>query len=492
MLNRQWMGLSLSIRINVFWYSTPQRKKYSVCPRHEAIGSSIERFIPEQFRHAHGVHIHAFGRSQRQSRKMGFMGPVIGLRANGEEFPAEISISRVEVDGEKTFIAILRDITERVNLEQERQKFVSLADNSMEFIGMCDMNFTPFYVNEAGMRLVGLDNLAQSIRTPVQEFFFPEDQCFIVDEFFPRVLREGHADVEIRFRHFKSGAAIWMHYNVFFIKDSAGKPVGLATVSRDISMSKQAKAALQDADQRKDEFLAMLAHELRNPLAPIRNAVEIQKIANTDPARITWCTDIIDRQIKHLTGLVDDLLDVSRISRGLIELKKETLEIRDFIQPAVETNQPLIDARRQEFSMTLPPEPLWVEGDRIRLAQIVSNLINNAAKYTQEGGLSGLSVELSEDEVCIRVTDNGCGIDPADLSNLFDLFYQVDRNLDRSQGGLGIGLSLVRSLVEMHGGDVQAFSAGRGQGSEFVVRLPRLIPPKHQRHLTRRCLPPRP
>ena len=242
----------------------------------------------------------------------------------------------------------------------------------------------------------------------------------------------------------------------------------------EVRLAEQAEK-LHDNDLRKDEFLALLAHELRNPLAPIRNAVEIQKFANTDPSRILWCTGIIDRQINHLTGLVDDLLDISRISRGLIELKKETLEIRDFIQPAVETNQPLIDIRRQEFSMTLPQESVWVEGDRIRLAQVVSNLINNAAKYTEEGGRIGLSVELSRDDVRIGVTDSGCGIDPANLSSLFDLFYQADRHLDRSQGGLGIGLSLVRSLVEKHGGDVRAFSSGQGQGSEFVIRLPRLI-----------------
>jgi len=219
----------------------------------------------------------------------------------------------------------------------------------------------------------------------------------------------------------------------------------------------------------------MLAHELRNPLAPIRNAVEIQKLANSDPSRLAWCNEIIERQVEHLTRLVDDLLDMSRISRGLVELKKEPLEIRDFILPAVEACQPLIDARRHIFSLALPPESVWVEGDRIRLAQVVSNLINNAAKYTEEGGHIGLSVEASGSEVCIHISDNGCGIDPADLSHLFDLFYQADRNIDRAQGGLGIGLSLVHNLVALHSGNIQAFSAGRGQGSEFVIRLPRLI-----------------
>ncbi|MGD0960415.1 MAG: PAS domain S-box protein [Methylomonas sp.] len=483
---RNYAGIIESAMDGIITIDTDQRillfnaaaEKMLGCPGHEAIGGSLERFIPERFRRAHGVHIHAFDRSSGISRKMNFLGPVTALRANGEEFPVEISISKIDVEGEKTFIAILRDITERTNLEQERQKFVSLANNSMEFVGMCDMNFTPFYVNEAGLRLVGLDNLTQCIATPVQEFFFPEDQSFILDEFFPRVLREGQADVEIRFRHFKSGAAIWMLYNVFFIKDGAGKQIGLATVSRDISASKQAKEALREADRRKDEFLAMLAHELRNPLAPIRNAVEIQKKSNPDLSRINWSTEIIDRQIKQLTGLIDDLLDVSRISRGLIELNNEPLEIRDFIRLAAETNQPLIDDKRQKFTMMLPAEPLWVEGDRIRLTQIFSNLINNAAKYTQEGGRIELSVELSGDDVRLRVSDNGCGIDPADLTNLFDMFYQANRSLDRAQGGLGIGLSLVHKLVVKHGGEVRAYSAGLGRGSEFVVRLPRLNAPE--------------
>ena len=234
----------------------------------------------------------------------------------------EMRYSPLEWDGPNGYVITLRDITECKSLELERQKFVSLADNSMEFIGMCDMNFIPFYVNQAGMRLVGLDNLAQCIRTPVEEFFFPEDQRYILDEFFPRVLHEGNADVEIRFRHFKSGAAIWMLYNVFFIKDSAGKPVGFATVSRDISAIKQTKEALREADQRKDEFLAMLAHELRNPLTPISNAAQILDSLKLEDPVFSRAKEMIKRQVTHLTHLVDDLLDISRIAHGKILIRK--------------------------------------------------------------------------------------------------------------------------------------------------------------------------
>ncbi len=277
------------------------------------------------------------------------------------------------------------------------------------------------------------------------------------------------------------GSEHWLHWVVLPWTDEHNAIGGIIIACDDIThrkeiqdrLNEQAKL-LQEADRRKDEFLAMLAHELRNPLAPIRNAVQILKKVDSDLARITWCRNVIDRQAEHLIRLVDDLLDVSRINRGLVEIKNEALEIRDFIQPAVETNQPLIDARRQKLSLTLPSEPLWVTGDRVRLTQVVSNLLNNAAKYTETQGNIGLSVEWSGNEVCIRVCDSGCGIDPVDLPHLFDLFYQTERNLDRSLGGLGIGLSIVHDLVKKHGGEIRASSDGLGKGSEFLVRLPRL------------------
>jgi len=247
---------------------------------------------------------------------------------------------------------------------------------------------------------------------------------------------------------------------------------GVAVYFNDITGRKRAEEALREADRRKDEFLAMLAHELRNPLAPIRNAAQILRRADLNETQIAWCRAVINRQVEHLVRLVDDLLDVSRITRGKIELRKEPLIMADIVQRAVETSQPLIDARRHTLSVRLPPEPVLVEGDFVRLAQVVSNLLNNAAKYTDEGGQIGLKVEPEGSQVAIRVRDTGRGIDPGVLLHLFDLFYQVDRTLDRTEGGLGIGLSLVKNLVAMHGGTVQAFSEGRGRGSEFVIRLP--------------------
>ncbi|WP_235209269.1 transporter substrate-binding domain-containing protein [Methylobacter sp. BBA5.1] len=269
----------------------------------------------------------------------------------------------------------------------------------------------------------------------------------------------------------------WVHATYSPDFDAEGRVQGFVVHVLDISERKRAEEALHEADRRKDEFLAMLAHELRNPLAPISNAVQIMKQSSSDETRLSWCRDVISRQVEQLVRLVDDLMDVSRISRGKIELKKDLLEVAVIVQRAVETSQPLIDARRHELSVRLPSEPLIVEGDLVRLSQVVSNLLNNAAKYTDEGGCITLTVNHENDDIFIRVRDNGRGIDPSVLPSLFQLFYQVDRTIDRSEGGLGIGLSLVNSLVSMHGGEVWAVSEGRGKGSEFVIRLPCLSPP---------------
>jgi signal transduction histidine kinase len=232
---------------------------------------------------------------------------------------------------------------------------------------------------------------------------------------------------------------------------------------------------VQEADHRKNEFLSMLAHELRNPLAPIRNAVQLLRMRGNDHPDLDAIRDLIDRQVQQLVRLVDDLLDISRITRGKIRLQKEPVEVAAVVARAVETSRPLIDARKHALTVTLPPEPLRVEGDPVRLAQVLGNLLNNAAKYTEDGGKIWLTAVREGNEAVLRVRDTGVGI-PADLlGSVFDLFTQIEQSLDRSQGGLGIGLTLVRRLVEKHGGRVQAFSAGPGQGSEFTVRLPLLL-----------------
>ncbi|MDQ2962218.1 MAG: ATP-binding protein [Pseudomonadota bacterium] len=229
---------------------------------------------------------------------------------------------------------------------------------------------------------------------------------------------------------------------------------------------------IQAEDRRKDEFLAMLAHELRNPLAPISNAVHILQLSEKDPAKFKWAIEVISRQLRQLVRLVDDLLDVSRITRGKIELKIEAIDAAKVVAAAVETSRPFVDALEHTLTVLLPPEPLLLKGDFARVAQILSNLINNAAKYTNQGGRIAVTAAREGTNVVFRVRDTGIGIPGELLSSIFEPFTQIDRTLARSQGGLGIGLTLVRRLVEMQGGRVFASSEGPNQGSEFTVSLP--------------------
>jgi signal transduction histidine kinase len=246
------------------------------------------------------------------------------------------------------------------------------------------------------------------------------------------------------------------------------------TAELEASNARQTELAeqLRHADRRKDEFLALLAHELRNPLAPVRNAVTIMRLKNSDDPELSWCRDVIERQANQLTRLVDDLLDVSRITRGKITLRLETLDLVTVIDAAVETSRPLIDAQKHDLVVTLPKERVRIEGDLTRLTQVVANLLNNAAKYQNERGRIELTAVSERGEAVISVTDHGVGIAPEMLAQVFELFSQGERAPDRAQGGLGIGLSLVKNLVEMHRGSVGAVSAGLGKGSTFMVRLP--------------------
>jgi PAS domain S-box-containing protein len=274
------------------------------------------------------------------------------------------------------------------------------------------------------------------------------------------------------------GTERWISTNGGVYFDAQGNAMRMNGASVDITERKGAEELLKTADRRKDEFLAMLAHELRNPLAPIRNAVQaLNRISPPEPQQ-QRLREMIDRQVAHLARLVDDLLDVSRITRNKITLRKERLDLATAVRHAVETSRPLLDARKQHLTVNFPRDsarplpPLLVEGDMVRLAQVISNLLNNSAKYTPEGGNISLTAERDGDEITIRVKDDGIGISPKVLPYVFDLFTQADRSPDRSQGGLGIGLTLVRLLVGMHGGGVEAHSEGQGLGSEFVVRLP--------------------
>ncbi len=253
-----------------------------------------------------------------------------------------------------------------------------------------------------------------------------------------------------------------------------GEVESIVSSTRDITERKRIEESLRQADQQKNAFLAQLAHELRNPLAPIRNAARIFRMKHSSEPEVLWASDVIDRQIDHLTRLIDDLLDISRISRNKLELRRQRIALQDVVWGAVEIARPVIDQNRHDLTVKVSAEPLYLLADLARLTQVVMNLLINAAKYTDTGGHIELIAGLEGADAVIRVKDDGIGIDAATLPRLFDIFFQADPSLERSQGGLGIGLSLVRSVVELHGGSVTAHSAGKGKGSEFLARVPAL------------------
>jgi len=277
-----------------------------------------------------------------------------------------------------------------------------------------------------------------------------------------RVQRDPNAPLEERFIDFVYQP----------IHDQHGKVSGIFMEGSDVTARKRIEDELRAANRQKDQFLAMLAHELRNPLAPITTAAQLLQRGQLDAPGIQRASDIIARQAQHMTSLVNDLLDVSRVTRGLVTITKDALDVREVVHEAVEQVRPLIDARRHELHCEIASGTLRVEGDRTRLIQVVSNILNNAAKYTAPGGCIVLSARIESGSVRVAVRDNGQGLDPPILPYIFDLFIQAERTPDRSQGGLGLGLALVKSLAVLHGGRVEAHSDGLGKGSEFVVYLP--------------------
>ena len=270
----------------------------------------------------------------------------------------------------------------------------------------------------------------------------------------------------------KSGREIDISLSVSPVRDRTGKVIAAAKVARDITAQKRNEAALREADRRKDEFLAILAHELRNPLAPISNSLHILRLCGELSPAMEQIRGIMERQVNHLVRLVDDLLEASRIKHDKIELRKEHIELAGVLCSAIETSRPIIDAAGHQLAIALPAEVVLLNADPVRISQVVSNLLNNAAKYTPDGGQIWLTAKAEGGEAVISVRDTGIGIPPAALTKVFDMYAQADESLERSQGGLGIGLTLAKHLIELHDGRIEAMSAGVGKGSEFIVHLP--------------------
>ncbi len=403
-----------------------------------------------------------------------FRGETPYFVADGSERTADITIVPIKDEGGKVlFVAPTGiDITDRKRAEADRQKFVTLVETSSDFIGIADLQGATLFINRAGLEMVGLDDLEQARGRPWVDFFFPEDRPRLTEEFFPSVLAHGHGEIDIRIRHFNTGEARWMAYKVLTLPDAAGRPMGFATVSQDVTERRRMADDLSEANRRKTEFLALLAHELRNPLAPISNAVRALRAGHGDAKVAHAALGMFERQVGQLARLVDDLLDLSRVTRGKIVLRKQPVELLPIVEQAVEAARARYGSLDHELTVTLPTQPVYLSADPARLAQVIGNLLNNACKFTDPRGHIGLTVTRDGAQAIVRVRDDGIGIAAEQLPHLFTMFTQADTSLERTRDGLGIGLTLVKAVAEMHGGTVEARSDGLGRGSEFEVRLP--------------------
>ncbi len=394
-------------------------------------------------------------------------------RPDGSRINVLAHASPVHVNGEITgAVNILIDFTEKRREHEASLRLSSIVDSSSDAIASKDLNGIVLTWNRAAESMFGYtasEMIGRSITTII-----PPERLSEEAEVLGHIRRGEKIDHFETVRRRKDGTPIDISLTVSPIRDDTGRVIGASKIARDITERKRVEALLRESDRRKEEFLAMLAHELRNPLAPIANALQIAQMVREDPKALEHAHGVIQRQLKNLVRLVDDLMDASRITRNKLHLRRERMDLALALRSAVESARSSIESAQQELVIHQPAEPIYVDGDSVRLAQVFSNLLNNAAKYTERGGRITVSVNLEASEVVVRVRDTGIGIPREMCDKIFDMFVQIDGSLERSQGGLGIGLSLVRALVELHGGTVRARSDGAGRGSEFVVRLPTL------------------
>lgn len=396
-------------------------------------------------------------------------------------------------DNQTEFILLaIEDTTEyRQGAEARREiesRYTSLVKNIKDHsIFMMDLEGNVITWNSEAERIIGYAE-SEILGRNFSIIFTPEDlQRGLPRRELTLARKDGRAEDE-RWHVRKDGSRFWALGIVTPMYDAGGNLTGFSKILRDMTERKCAELKLQEqaealklADRSKNEFLATVAHELRNPLAPIRNALQVMRLAGDDGNAVDQSRAVIERQVQQMVRLVDDLLDLSRISGGKMELRRKRVELAGVINAALEASRPLIEACGHELTVTLPPEPVYLDADPTRLAQVFLNLLNNSAKYTPQAGRIWLTVERLKGEAVVRVRDTGVGIAAEMLPRIFELFTQAAGSLERSHGGLGIGLSLVRRLVEMHGGTVEARSEGLGSGSEFLVRLPILSQPTDER-----------
>jgi PAS domain S-box-containing protein len=448
----------------------------------EVIGQNVKMLMPEPYQSEHDGYIGNYLRTG-QAKIIGIGREVIGKRKDGSTFPMELAISVFWLGDQRHFTGIVRDITDRKRAEEElrqaEERMRSVVNHVVDGIISIDERGQVQSFNPAAERIFGYaaaEVIGQNVKVLMPEPFHSEHDGYLANH-----LKTGKAKIIGIGREVVGKRKDGTHFPMeLAVSDfHIGSARFFTGIVRDITERKVLEQQLRqrvddlaEADRQKNEFLAMLAHELRNPLAPLRNGLYLLKMPGASAQITEQAREMMDRQLNHLVRLVDDLLDVSRIVRGKIELRKELLDLTTAVTRAIETAQPVIDAQGHVVVLSLPEHPVFVEADLVRMAQILANLLTNAAKYTDRAGRIELSVAEADGRAIVKVRDSGIGIAPHMLPRLFELFVQGDRSLARSQGGLGIGLTLVKRLVELHGGTVTAASAGLGQGSEFTVDLP--------------------
>jgi PAS domain S-box-containing protein len=388
-------------------------------------------------------------------------------RKDGSRLIAELVVTRLEGSARPLFTVFLRDVTEQKEAhaaigqllasEQQRSQLLEhVATASLTINSATTQESVLGVIKNEARHIIGAKSADILFNGDAPRI--PKDALAV-----PLIGRSGQPFAQLVVAE-KAGGD--------FSADDKAVLIQLAHMAAVAFDNARLYEELREQDRHKDEFLATLAHELRNPLAPIRNALQVMRLARNDPAALENSETIIDRQVQQMVRLIDDLLDLSRVSRGKIELRKERVDLGDVLKSAIETSRPLIEEYGHKLTVSVPDEAIPLNADLTRLAQVFLNLLNNSAKYTERGGQIWLCAERRDDTVVVRVRDTGVGIPPQMLPRIFEMFTQVDRSLDRAQGGLGIGLTLVWRLVEMHGGSVEAQSEGAGKGSEFIVRLP--------------------
>jgi PAS domain S-box-containing protein len=465
----------------------------------EAVGQPLDavfRIVNEQTRQ--GVKDPA-SRALREGVIVGLANHTVLIAKDNTERPIDDSAAPIRRAGGEVVgcVLVFRDVTSRRadekalresegrlrrSEEQARRTLAfhdAVTNNMGEGLYAVDAQGLVTYMNPAAEAMLGwtFGELKGRKMHDMTHHHYPDGRPFPIEECAGfQVLHHGkvlkdHDDYFIR----KDDGFFPVTYSSSPLR-SGDKVVGVVVVFRDNTERKRAEEALKEADRRKEEFLATLAHELRSPLAPLRNGLQVMKLVRNDGPATEEARGMMERQLGHLVRLVDDLLDVSRISRGKIELRKERVTLSAVVSSVLETCEPIIKQGGHELTLAVPEEPIHVDADRTRLAQALCNLVSNAAKYTDRGGHIWLTVERQGSDAVLSVKDTGTGI-PADmLPQIFELFTQIDRSLERSHGGLGVGLTIVKRLVEMHGGRVEAHSEGYGMGSEFIIRLPVVLP----------------